>query len=179
MRLFISITFSNAFIEVIDDIIKIIKPRILRGSYVRRENLHLTLVFVGESDRLEDISRICREAMRKDMLSPVWLRLKGIGKFKSSDGDIIWLGVDDSPALSWYVSRLEDKLISEGFDIQKREFFPHITLVRRVKGFKILKMVIPPVEMKVSKISILRSEVVSGVRVYTEVDKIDLPRRFR
>ena len=53
MRLFVAIRFSPAVEEALWTAVGDLR-RQGAGTFTRRENLHLTLAFIGETDRLED-----------------------------------------------------------------------------------------------------------------------------
>ena len=55
MRLFIAINFSPSFKKAILSSAQQLRDRGVRGNFTREENLHLTLAFIGESDRVNDI----------------------------------------------------------------------------------------------------------------------------
>ena len=48
MRLFISINFTNDFKNTLFEDIKLLEEQCLSANLTRKENLHLTLVFIGE-----------------------------------------------------------------------------------------------------------------------------------
>ena len=55
MRLFIAINFSSEEKSKLFSIIADLKKYTVGGNFTRSENLHLTLVFLGETGRLADI----------------------------------------------------------------------------------------------------------------------------
>jgi len=179
MRLFIAINFDDTFRNGLAEIQKSLKSRIASGRFTRIKNLHLTLVFIGESESAKDIAVICKETMKSEMKSPVWLCIDGIGRFKKDEGDIVWVGLDDNPTLGWYVDKLREKLAEKGYIKKSKGYTPHITMARKVKGQRCEDLRIPPLEMKVSSVSLMKSENHGNGQVYTEIEKINLPNRFR
>lgn len=63
MRLFIAINFSEDVKDALCETIAELRDAALRGRWTARENLHLTLVFIGESDRVDDILDVMEEAV--------------------------------------------------------------------------------------------------------------------
>lgn len=90
------------------------------------ENFHLTLAFIGETDRhgfqdaVEALSGI--EAPAFD------LRLSGVGSFGDRKPRAVWAGTASSPDLMHLQSKVENALRRRGFDLEKRKFTPHVTL---------------------------------------------------
>lgn len=102
---------------------------------VRQENIHLTLKFLGETekDSLENIRSILRETARRH--EPIHIQLSGLGAFPSErKARVLWSGVEEGSArLSSLVADLEDGLYSLGFEREGRNYKPHATL-GRVRG---------------------------------------------
>lgn len=170
MRLFIAINFNQKISEQIEDIILRLKSQAVQGNFTRRENLHLTLAFLGESSKLTQI----RNAMDSIATSSFVLKINGFGKFPRSGGDIYWLGVEKNQELETIHGQLTTKLLDEGFKIEKRPFRPHLTLGREVmlkKDFdkRAFEKTIAPISVEVNKISLMKSERLNGKLVYTEI----------
>ena len=104
-------------------------------AWVRRENLHYTLRFMGELD-LDEVSRVIDAARAGASGHPVFsLRLGAGGAFpEARRARVLWLaaatGGDRLEALA---RSLEDALTGRGFDPAGRAFTPHLTL-GRVRG---------------------------------------------
>ncbi len=88
MRLFIAIQLSESMRNAISDVQYLLKRQGVRGNYTPWENLHLTLVFIGEyndPDRVHDI-------IEHIPIEPFELSLNGMGAF----GDLWWIGLEPS-----------------------------------------------------------------------------------
>lgn len=94
-----------------------------RGSFTRWENFHLTLTFIGETQRIE----AAKAALSSVQSPPVPLRVGKIGTF----GSLYWAGVDPSPALMALQKQVERAFGEAGFSLEKRAYRPHLTLCRR------------------------------------------------
>ena len=57
MRLFTAINFDDNIKDALSAAISELKARGIRGTFTLRENLHLTLVFLGETPRVSDVRR--------------------------------------------------------------------------------------------------------------------------
>ena len=97
---------------------------------VGRENIHLTLKFLGnvESSRL---SRV-KSALSKVEFSPFSAEIKGAGAFPSlSHMNVVWVGVSEGWSMVQLIYEQTEKFLSEvGFRRESREFSPHITIAR-------------------------------------------------
>lgn len=99
----------------------------LEGARWRpRENFHVTLAFIGETDR-----HGVRDAV--DALSGIEapafsLRLQGLGSFGERKPRAVWASVASSSALTHLQGKVETALRRKGFDLERRKFTPHVTL---------------------------------------------------
>ncbi len=159
MRLFVAIEFSEPFRRSLQSIMEAMRRQGVMGSYTRPENLHLTLAFIGESDRTEDIIRI----MSGISGGPFSIEAEGMGRF----GDLLWVGVRKNPRLTVLARSLCRQLRQAGFPIEERDFLPHITLVRRSSGS--FRVSVPPAAMSVRSISLMKSEHIDGKPAYTAI----------
>ncbi len=103
--------------------------------WVRPENIHLTLKFLGNIDET-DIEKV-RGALtsRVDRFTPLSLSVKGVGVFPGIRRPrIIWSGMGGQlSALAALQKALAEDLAAIGFQQEKRPFKAHLTL-GRVKG---------------------------------------------
>lgn len=101
-------------------------------SWVRRENLHYTLRFLGDLDE-DGVSRLIAAARRGAAeRSPFTATLGGAGAFPSARrARVLWLGLSEgAESLTALASGLEQALRDQGFDAAERAFSPHLTLGR-------------------------------------------------
>ena len=168
MRLFIAILFSEPVRDGLAAAVRNLRPRFQSGNFTSRENLHLTLAFLGETapQRLDAV----RDAMEAVTVPPFRLRIGGIGSFRREGGDIYWAGIERSDALLLLHEELDAALVRQGFPVERREFRPHLTLVRRavLYGGAQAGLSVPFQEMDVEKISLMCSRPGEGGRIYTE-----------
>lgn len=169
MRLFIAIKFNKETIAHITSVQDKLKDD-SHGSYTRPENIHLTLVFLGEipQDRVENI----KQAMNQISIPKLNIVFSNIGYFKRNDGDIWWVGLKRNDTLSKLQKDLSSTLIEYGFNIEKRAFKPHITLGRRIRLNKSMdknSLLDASFKAEVSSISLMKSERIHGRLTYTEI----------
>lgn len=102
-------------------------------SWVKPENMHLTLAFLGEVEEsrvieVEDAVYAATEAGA----SALQLQAQGLGAFPTEEkARVLWAGlVGDVPQLIELQSRLVTELKAAGFEVDAKRFRPHITLAR-------------------------------------------------
>lgn len=161
MRLFIAIRFSREIRQVLLDTVDGLRAQAASGNFAGPENLHLTLAFIGETDRVAAI----RDAMEETHAEPFPLTVEGFGHF----GDLWWVGLSKNPALSALTGDLQEALRKRGFDIERRPFRPHITVARQVRAERPPELTVPSVSMEVTRLSLMKSQRIGGKLVYTEI----------
>jgi 2'-5' RNA ligase len=150
------------------------------GTFTQKDNLHLTLNFIGETKRLEEVKLAMDKAVGRVMAKSFTLSIGGLGKFKRREGDIYWVGVEREDTLWRLQKEMVKELKSAGFfDIDDFEYTPHLTLGRRVHvnedfHHKDFEAGIVPMQMEVRRISLMKSERLGGRLVYTEIYHVKL-----
>jgi 2'-5' RNA ligase len=178
MRLFIAINFAEDMKDYLVNIVSELQ-KIAAGSFTARENLHLTLAFIGETNRVDDV----RAAMDAVPAEPFLLSVKGAGSFKGRGGETVWAGIEAEAGLYRAQSRLRSELTSRGFEIDGRKYAPHLTLARRVvfdrgRGALDLLPCAGGKTVEVCRISLMKSESVRGRLTYTEIYGRNLNEKF-
>lgn len=166
MRLFIAIDLDPQFKNKIEDIVKSLKNSGASGNFTKRENLHLTIVFIGETP--PDKVKFITSAMDKIKSEPFELNFEGLGSFSHSSGDIAWIGVRKSRQLLSLYNQLKRELLSCGFKLNGKAYKPHLTIARKAL-MPATDIGIPKMAMKVQKISLFRSDRINGDLKYTEI----------
>ncbi len=133
MRLFISIPCEGEFKEELIDTIEDLRAESYAGSFTDYDNLHLTLAFLGETDK-RDLPYI-KDAMIRvvsnlDAYEPFEITLEGIGWFKSREGRTYFRRIAENRKLTWLANSLKKEL-----GIHDKPFKAHITLARRCKVY--------------------------------------------
>lgn len=164
MRLFIAIKLSDAMKDSLIRLENTLYDRGVRGNYTSEENLHLTLVFIGEYPDCEPVL----DALSSVAFSPFELRLEGMGRF----GDLWWAGMRDSAPLTAIVRRIRRALAENDIPFDRKRFSPHITLIRKAAG-EMPGTSPEPVSMQVDTISLMRSERGRNGMIYTELGTLE------
>lgn len=166
MKLFIAINFNTNTRSRLLALRDELRSHSERGNFSRPENLHLTLVFLGECDVLKTAT--IKHVMSMITFEPFALTIERIGRFKRDSGDIWWAGIQESKTLIDLQGALTDKLISRGFALDKRKYSPHITLGRKVMT-DTAAWFVEPFGETVCKIELVKSELVNGKLTYTTI----------
>jgi len=165
MRIFIAIRFTEAFKEPMTEAQKALRENGVRGGFTPPGNLHLTLAFIGETDRVNDI----KEAVNAIRFDPFEIKTGKLGSFNGRS-KIVWLGIDGDKGLKAIAAKLRRNLDERGIGYDGKKFQPHITLVRNPEPSDVpLDIDVESASMTVKKISVMKSERVSSGVVYTEV----------
>jgi 2'-5' RNA ligase len=170
MRLFVSINFSDKTLDKLTGLQDELRKEALRGRFVARENLHLTLAFLGDCDSMQ--TAIAKNVLGEVDFSAFELMVDGIGRFKRDDGDIWWAGVARNWDLLHLQKNLAERLAAAGFGLDKRKYSPHITLGRDViVGPRVIPRQTLPFGEEVSAIELMRSDRKGGMLMYTAIDR--------
>lgn len=177
MRLFIAINFEEKVKEQLLAMIEMMRPFASRGRFVDKENLHLTLEFLGEVD--EGQVSLIKESISTITQDSFCLKFTQVGFFKRPKGKIYWLGVEQSEALMIIQKELREDLLAKGFEIEERPFFPHVTLGRKVKldsgfSFDEINQLVDTMDCSVEKIDLMESRFVNGRLTYSVVGSQNL-----
>ncbi len=161
MRLFIAVRFTPEIKELLKAAAVRLKQQSVSGNFTDPENLHLTLAFIGESDRVS----LLRDCLDRSVLPPFSIALEGFGHF----GTVWWIGIQKSRALELLAGKLRSALRESGFPMEERPFKPHITIARNVVASQKIRLSVPPASMPVTRISLMKSERIGGRLIYSEL----------
>ena len=103
---------------------------------VERENIHLTLKFLGNvsAPRLGEV----KSALQQVIFSAFTAEIKGAGAFPNLNHmNVVWVGVNEGWSQVEQIYEQVEKLLSGlGFRREHRPFSPHITIARVRSGRK-------------------------------------------
>jgi 2'-5' RNA ligase len=126
LRLFVALSLP----EPVRDALAAL-PESIRGvTWTRKEQLHVTLRFIGDtpSSALEAI----RARLAAIDVATFVLPIEGVGTFPPNRPPrVIWAGTGTGhPRLFQLRQRLDDALLATGLPLDVRTFHPHVTLGR-------------------------------------------------
>ena len=170
MRLFFAVNFQNEVKDALTTVQNDLRKQSFCGNFTRYENLHLTLVFIGDvsESRVDRLVQIAGSVKAE----PFKLRLTQLGRFKRDGGDLIWIGGEKCAPLFSLHDALATQLRTAGFPLEARPYTPHLTLARGVRlreGFSLSGYSLKSIDATVTRASLMKSERISGRLTYTEL----------
>ena len=168
MRLFVGIELDEAFRDALkylqDDMI----DGGLEGIPAPKENLHLTLAFIGEYGNPDEVM----DALEEVPFEPFEIKLSGIGSFR----DLYWAGIAENEDLETLAARIRRSLALHDIPFDRKSFHPHITLLRKAffrNPEAGLPQIIPDVKMTVEHFTLFRSERGKNGMIYTAIGELE------
>lgn len=166
-------------------LIDMLRPAAPQAKWVPRDNLHLTLSFLGEvkEERLEEM----RSALARAALSipgPIETSLKESGAFPSvRRARVLWVGLADQDGrLGALAGAVASGLEPLGFAPEKRAWTPHLTLARfRVPGdaSQLLGAMVPETAFAIPEATLFRSRLARPAPAYEALERFPLGGRSR
>lgn len=122
MRLFVALDLP----EIVADALTQLQSGLRGARWVPDGNFHLTLAFIGETDR-HGLNEIV-SALGSISAPSFDLRLRGCDFFGDRKPRALFVGAEPNVALMHLQSKVDVALKRAGFPIEKRKFKPHVTL---------------------------------------------------
>lgn len=181
MRLFFCLELGEEVREGLGQVAARLRGRLGPGSWVRVDNYHVTVRFVGEVEegQLPALGEV--GAAAAVLVSPFTLKLRRLGAFPSpSRGRVLWVGPDQPvPEFLKLSERIEDGLSSLGFPREEKESVPHVTLARFSRPRDLrealadAKISLPLARL--SGLTLMRSDLLPQGAVYTAIARWPFP----
>ncbi len=124
MRLFVALSIPNAVAQSLS----LIQGGVPGARWQTREQLHITLRFIGEVDgqHVEAID----DALAGIMAPDFTLQLHGVGQFGNKQPDSLWAGVRPNGALDHLQRKVDAAIRRVGQPQDAYKFTPHVTVAR-------------------------------------------------
>ena len=176
IRTFIAIPVPESVFVLQGNLKNTIAKKTGKVRWVKRDQLHLTLKFVGDTPE-ESINDV-RGVMQKvsNQMTPFKIFIQGVGCFpKIERPRVMWVGLDGAiDKLNQLVTAVHDGLDLLGFPRAEKEFHPHITMARAKYPQKktpdissFLNTTYDPIPFRIEKIQFISSELFPNGPVYT------------
>jgi len=151
IRAFIAIEITEQMRQELSRIQSQLKPRLPgKISWVRPENIHLTLRFLGNIDQqmLLQIKQAIVDTA--DTASGFFAGLGELGAFpKVYNPRVIWIGINaGQDKLKALHAQLQEKLNCIGSALEEKDFHPHLTIarVKLLKDKQALETLLPQIK---------------------------------
>jgi 2'-5' RNA ligase len=181
LRCFIAIELSESVKSALAELQNNFRKCQADIRWVKPDNIHLTLKFLGDIDDVVGIEKVISEACNK--YKPFDIEVAGAGVFPNIRSPrVLWVGIDDNEVLAGLQSAIEDGLAMLGFKKDKRKYQPHLTLgrFRSLRGDGTIVDIIGSYNnyklgfMNASKVSLIKSELSLLGAVYSKIAEITL-----
>jgi len=189
IRTFIAIELDDTHHRALSDLQRRFKRECAERAvrWVTPENVHLTLKFLGEVDagRMPALQHAVSDACAG--IVPFTLAIAGAGAFPNTrHPNVIWVGVaGEIERAAVLAERIDERCVQLGFARDEHPFLPHLTLGRvkrdtspadrRTIGEMIANAQVGTLgELRTQRISVMKSELRSGSRLYTRLAEIPL-----
>jgi RNA 2',3'-cyclic 3'-phosphodiesterase len=130
MRLFVALEIPSTVRENLAALIQSLRAVSPQTRWVRPENLHVTLKFIGEVAEAK-LTGIREGLTRVRSEQPVALDFRGLGFFPNEKHPrVLWAGIEASPNLKTLAADVDGATEKLGIPREQRPFSPHLTLAR-------------------------------------------------
>src|ERR1019366_8291221 len=131
MRLFVALDIDPDIRQRITEFRNQMRPLAPEVRWVSPETFHITLQFLGETKRLDEIQR----ALHSVRAAPIELSFRNAGFFPSPKSPrVFWVGIEADQNLQGLVNSISQALQPPGFQLDAAPFKPHLTLARSGSG---------------------------------------------
>lgn len=125
-RLFVAINVPESVTSLLAEM----NPHIAGVRWLRADQIHLTLSFLGKVDR--EAEEKLRERLGDIRFTAFFMPVVGVGTFPATGKpNVIWAGVGSGhPQLFHVYKRVQEAALGAGIEPDLRTWHPHITLAR-------------------------------------------------
>lgn len=127
MRCFIAVELDD---EAREEAVRIQKEfeGVIKGKFVEKENLHVTLKFLGEieKEKIEEIKKALKEIRVKKFSAS----FGELGFFTPSFIRVLWISLHPKDKFYELHEKIENSLEKLNIEKENKKFEPHVTLAR-------------------------------------------------
>lgn len=131
MRLFVALDIDSDIRDRIAEFRTQVQSLAPDVRWVRPETFHVTLQFLGETKKLEEIQRKLQQVRS----SPIAMAFRNAGFFPNPKSPrVFWVGIEADEHLQELVISIAEALRPLGYERDPGPFKPHLTLARAGSG---------------------------------------------
>ncbi len=123
-RLFVALAIPDSVAQSL----ALLQSGVPGARWQTREQLHLTLRFIGEVDGRD--ANAIHDALSGIAAPPFTLELHGVGEFGGKHPHALWAGVRPNEALLHLQRKIETAVQRAGVLPERHKYTPHVTLAR-------------------------------------------------
>lgn len=181
-RTFVALLIPDSWTDWIRGIARDLASRSSGLSWVKPENAHLTVRFLGNLDD-EALQRV-RESVRRSG-APLMAPLAGLGRLgafpRPERPRVLWVGLaQGGPEAEAVAEVVNDGLEADGFGVPDKPFRPHLTLARAREGARgvaeLVRSALPPAPPAepLHRLAVMKSELHPSGAMYNVLEEIRL-----
>jgi 2'-5' RNA ligase len=130
MRLFVALEIPETVREKLAALQKQMRADNVDLRWVRPENFHVTLKFIGEANTTE-LEEIKAELRGVRPEGPVRATFRGLGySWNAHRGGVFWVTMEVTETMKMLAAQINRRLERLGMPAEERAFLPHLTLAR-------------------------------------------------
>lgn len=184
IRTFIAIEIPENIRSKIADLQSELKKIGGRVSWVKPENIHITLKFLGQTqeDKIDAIASQLKNAV--ELMQPFEVTVGGVGAFPNFNRPrVLWVGTNaEQQQLSILAKEVDKRMATLMFELEKRRFSGHLTL-GRVKDSRDVQPLVEKLQFYnkfnagafvVEEILLIKSVLSQKGSIYTTLKKVML-----
>ncbi len=184
LRTFLAFGLPSGVTRRVAAIQRDLAARGLKMKWIRPENVHLTIKFLGNVPvaELEKVAQAASDITARS--APMSLRLQGLGVFPGiKRPNVLWTGLTgDNRSLIEFHDRLEEALAGAGFEKDRRAFKAHLTIARIKSAVDPRRLAeameecgqFPETELPARQLTLYKSELRPSGAVYTVLQQFPL-----
>ncbi len=163
LRLFAAVEIPQRTKDEVERAIAPLQERYPQGKWVRPENWHVTVKFLGRTmpTLVEGVREAC--ALATERMRPFRVELRSPGAFpRPSGARVLWVGLRDEGEGLGVIARALDRELERDFPPEKRPFTAHLTVARfdprvRIEPAELESAVPEPSAFRVGELVLFRS----------------------
>lgn len=127
MRLFVGIDIDDAIRQRITAFADSLKAVTQKARWVKPETFHVTLKFIGETKKEQEI----RQILAQVRASRPQIRFCGLGFFPNPrSARVFWVGIEADERLGALATAVDEAVLRTGIACETKPYKPHLTLAR-------------------------------------------------
>ena len=152
------------------------------ASWVRPENYHITVRFLGDIDPMMtiELESLCRDVV--ESFSPFDVAIDQVGAFPNAErARVLWIGGPCCEPFSSLTAILNGRLESLGFPSERKASTPHVTIARvkgradpRIPGEIATLNPLPGWSVPIDRVVLMESQLMPGGAAHTPLFSVQL-----